>query len=844
MTGFAVDAFAEEADTTAKESKYEKLFKKEKIAPQKGLVTLHLVEGKLYAEMPLQLLGREFLMGSTIKSISDNNAGIAGSKNMELKHFAFDKIDSTIYMKSLDASVMSPDANIGQALTLSSTGAIIKGFKVEAYSPDSTAVVFEMTDFFLDDNADFSPFLSIGAYKSGYNVDETYKKDLSYISGVKSFSDNISVTVSRSYQFTVSNMAGKALIKKQPLTAEMACSFILLPEKPYHPRKADPRIGLFFTGREKFGTLSSGSKEVYYVNRWRLEPSDTEAFIRGEKVEPTKPIVFYIDNTFPEWWKPYIREAVNSWSGPFEDIGFKNAVIAKDFPTAEEDPEFDPDNIKYNCVRYAPIGVKNAMGPSWVDPRSGEIINASVYVYHDVIKLVSDWMYVQTAQADEAVRGFEPSKERLGEAFLYVIRHEVGHCLGLMHNMGASSSIPVESLRDPAFTQENGTTYSIMDYARFNYIAQPGDMERGVKLTPPDFGKYDRYAIRWAYTPVFGAADFEEESRITTSWISDSLKVAPFYRYGKQQVYSMFFDPRNQNEDLGDDVIAASKYGMSNLKYIMKNFMDWIGPEDDEYELRTDIYVGIINQYLRYAQHVLMNVGGLYRDEVREGDPYKAFENIPREKQIACLDYLFQLWDDTSWIADKDVISRLPLAGSPEKALRSSLQSLILYTPYFCSLSDGIATKEFSSTECYDYIFDKVFGPTKKGKKLSEDQRSFQRDFITGIMTMGGFKIPGAKSLSLNEDEHWVSLTERFHSPLCCCADCDEEHLGELMYSPISGFEWLPRHIFNSSDVTKASLYAQLTKARKLMKSHMSSANADDKAHYQILVGMIDYSVK
>ena len=222
---------------------------------------------------------------------------------------------------------------------------------------------------------------------------------------------------------------------------------------------------------------------------------------------------FYIDNTFPEKWKPYLREGVTQWNELFEQIGFKDVVAAKDFPT--DDPEFDPDNIKYSCVRYAPSSIENAMGPSWVDPRSGEILNASVYLYHNVIKLISNWLFVQTAQADKDVRTVNIPDEMVGDALRYVLSHEIGHCLGFMHNMGASSTFPVDSLRSPEFTQKYGTTPSIMDYARFNYVAQPGDKERGVKLTPPRFGEYDKYLIKWTYTPVFNVNSAEEEAIIT-----------------------------------------------------------------------------------------------------------------------------------------------------------------------------------------------------------------------------------------------------------------------------------------------------------------------------------------
>ena len=567
-------------------------------------------------------------------------------------------------------------------------------------------------------------------------------------------------------------------------------------------------------------SVGTSSKTIWLANRWRVEPSDSSAWLRGEKVLPKKQVVFYIDPCFPEWWKPYIRKAVNSWSKPFERIGFKDAVIACDFPTAEEDPEFDPDNIKYSCIRYQPVGIQNAMGPSWTDPRTGEIINASVYVYHDVVRLVSQWMFIQTAQADKSVRTIDIPQEKLGDALEYVIRHEVGHCLGLMHNMGASSCIPVDKLRNAAFTAENGTTYSIMDYARFNYVAQPGDK---VKLTPPEFGKYDYWAIRWGYAPIPGATSFSEESAVSRQMIADSLKAAPWYRYGKQQIYSLFFDPRNQNEDLGDDVIKASRYGVDNLKVVESGFMDWLSDGDQDYEYRTLVYQGIVNQYLRYANHILMNVGGLYRNEVAAGDGVKRFQNVPKDKQKNCVKEVLSMLDKLDWIEDKSVLDKLPVLGSPAFTLRKAIFSTLLTRPYFCAMSDGIDTKEFGFQECMDMIFDYTWKkPRKKG--LTAEQRMYQREFVLAALTGAGMKLPNNVERGFTDSMDGV------------------EHEGGVMsYSPVSGFEWIPRAIFNRGDISAADFYAVLSDVKDIIDTRMKKAKPADKAHYELLKYYIDY---
>jgi len=821
----------DDADTTSAaptKTKYDKIIDKQ-VDSCKGMFVLRLSGGKVYAEIPESMLGREFLLGSTIKSISDNANGIVGAKSTQdnLLHVTFTLRDSTLLMREVESDYITSDSSIESALSKSNIGPIIRSFKSEAKVPGGS-YIYDLTPLFLEHDKKMSPFLETAA-NARYDRNEKYKKELSYISGIKAFDDNISVTSTMSYTYTM-KMKGesKPVAEDAPLTAVMTRSLLLLPVKAYHPRIGDYRIGYFHTERTQLGDIVSSTKPLYLANRWRLEPKDTAAFRRGELVEPLKPITFYIDSDFPEWWKPYIKSSVEEWSQMFEAAGFSNAVVAKEFP--KDDPEFDPDNIKYSCVRYAPIGIQNAMGPSWVDPRSGEIITASVYVYHDIIKLLSRWLFVQTAQTDERVRHSYIPQEIMGEALCYVIRHEVGHCLGLMHNMSASTVIPVDSLRSPSYTQRYGTTTSIMDYARFNYVAQPGDRERGVALMPPTFGEYDRYAIRWGYTPVFDVDNLLQEGKISSSWITDSIKADHIYRYGKQQLYSTLFDPRCQNEDLGDNAVQASRYGVKNLKYIMENFMDWAGDDDEDYQIRVGYYNAIISQFKTYCQHVLLNVGGFYKNEVKAVDSLAPFANIPRERQMEHLEYMFELESDLAWLSSERIVNNLPVVGSPERALRQSIQSLILMTPFLASRSDGVVTKELSSSELFDIIFAKVWGPTRRGRRLTEGQRDFQRLYVTSLMSSAGYKYPGTSS-SLALDATPVG------------GRSDDFSLGELTYSPVEGYEWTPRAIFNTGDITQGTIYVELQRVLRLLKAKCKSASSLDRAHYEMLIGSIEYGL-
>ena len=619
----------EEKVEVKKETPYEKFFKGKKCETVKGLIILHKMDNKIYFELPLSLLGKDMLIGSTVTEITNNGFANVGEKPHEPMHVMFTRTDSTINLRQVTCAYMSKDRNLQERIKTSMMPAIIENLAIKAYSPDSTAVVIDMTNFLLSDNEQLNPFSAYAPVTwSGAWIEKEFKRNNSQIAKIKAFDDNVSVQSSLTYSVSLRDKRSYYWYK-EPFTAVMTRTFLLLPEEPMRPRLADPRINIFWQGYSEFSNEGNGMKPLYYANRWRLEPKDEAAYRRGELVEPKKPIVFYIDNAFPEMWKPYMKYAVEVWQKAFENIGFKNAIIAKDFPT--DDPEFDPDNLKYSCIRYSPSSVANAMGPSWTDPRTGEIINASVYVYHNVIKLVQDWRFLHTAAVDSDVRKVVLDDEIIGDCIRYVVSHEVGHCLALMHNMSASAAIPVDSLRSPSFTQKYGTTYSIMDYARNNYVAQPGDKEKGVRLTPPELGLYDMFSISWLYRPLLDAKTPEDEVPTLSKWISEkSGNLA--YRYGKQQ-FRTRLDPSSVEEDLGDDAMKAGVYGIKNLKIILANLNGWVGKDDPDYRFRLNMYNEVIYQYFRYLNNVLMNIGGIYMNERYDGDVLPSYTVVPRKDQ-------------------------------------------------------------------------------------------------------------------------------------------------------------------------------------------------------------------
>ncbi len=830
-------------DSVAKLTPFDKLLGKyDKVS--KGFINIYSVKTKVYLEVPNSQLDVDMLLASTISDISDNYEGIVGSKQEPLP-IQFSLVDSTLLLKKMNISYLAdaPDNNIAQALKLNNMGAIVKAFKVEAFANDGKSVVIDVTDFFNSDMKELSPFGIFSVYASmGYKSTPSFKKDRSYIASFKSFDDNLIIKSQLSYENNYSN-GTRTFAREIPVTATVTRTIIRLSDIPVRPRIADPRVGIFNSKRVLMSEYLNRTEEVYFAHRFFLEPKDKVAYNAGKLTEPVKPIIFYIDNTFPESWKPVIKQAVEDWQETFEKAGFKNAVIAKPFPL--NDSTFDPDNIKFNCIRYAPVPVANAMGPSWVDPRSGEIINASVYVFHDIVKLLNNWMFIQTSPADTSIRNpILPEHKKL-EGLQYVIRHELGHCLGLRHNMGASNAIPVDSLRSPSFTQTYGTTYSIMDYARFNYVAQPGDKERGVVLSPPKFGVYDYYAIDWNYKYFDNeSVSADKEKEILAAMVKDKSGDVR-YRFGNEFLTS--FDPRTQTEDLGDDAIKASAYGIKNLKYVLANVNDWVKNNDKDYSYRETILAQARGQYIRYLNHVLANVGGIEVNEKYEGDNVMHYKVVSKKKQQEALQFILTQLENNNWLEPESLLKNITITGTPLVALRNNMVSTLLQLPARVQLG-AVRTDEknpYTPTEVLDDLYEAFWKPTKQRKKLTAAQMQMQKAFVAAVTKetkLSNVSAGSGDALAVNSTLPIVQFNQDLETIPACAIGVHTRVGGNNI--PVSGFGYMNVQ-FNMMPALEPFYYGLLKKVQSLLKTVATSTGDKETAqHYQLLLHQVNKILK
>ncbi|WP_312312522.1 zinc-dependent metalloprotease [Empedobacter brevis] len=797
---------------------------------KKGLFNTIQVKTDIYFEIPDSLFGRQFLVVNKLSQVpmQVNEAGLNKGMNYENKVISFyhDKVAKKVWVKTVVPQVSSPkDDAITASVKDNFSESIIEVFDIEAQNSDSTAVAIKVNKIFDGNQKSFNDVLT------NVGLGGSVKANLSYVENVKTFPENIVV---KSQLTTSVNEGGVDLA----ITLGVTSNIVLLSKTPMQPRFADNRVGYFTEKHWFFNDAQHKMEDQRFITKWRLEPKeeDKEKYLRGELVEPKKPIIYYIDPSTPKQWRQKIIAGVHDWQVAFEQAGFKNAIIAKE-PT-ESDKDFDIDDVRYSVITYAASPKSNAMGPSVVDPRSGEILEADIIWWHNVMTSLHDWMRIQTGPIDPKARGNKFSDEHMGEAIRFVSSHEVGHTFGLKHNMGASFSYPVESLRSKEFTAKmGGTAPSIMDYARYNYVAQPED---GVTAITPKIGVYDKYAIEWGYRW------FPDQSteKISLRKMIEKHEDDPMYFYGEQQSYLNTIDPRSQSEDLGDDAVLASEYGMKNLKRVSENILKWTYEDGKSYINTGKLYYQTIGQWDLYSNHVLANVGGIYLNNTYFGIDKKAYQPVSAEMQRKAVDYLNEnVINLPKWLFFNDILDKTyaiknspmgPYEQTPYTLAREMQYGLIynLFTDdrLLRMLENELNHQELKSNDkiyTVENLFDQVRKVAfDKKSSLTILERMTQKNYVDAL-------IVSTNKLFEKTTVTGLTINQNLQVPTICNYLDEEKMARNINYSSMK----------RVSEVTTYKR-AELQRVLALLNKKKNNGDEATKAHYADLIIRIKEALK
>ncbi len=706
-----------------------------------GLFTIYQQGEDIFFEIPKELLGREMLLVSRVAGVPPGFSGFnsAGSKSEEqVISFTRNK-DKILIRKKSYSAVADEDDPVLSSVIANNFEPILASFDIEAISKDSSGIVIDVTDFFSDDVEAISGLSS--RQRRQYQV-RRLDSDRSLVESIKSFPENIEVRQLMTYI----SAAPPSNTDAQTLTMRTSQSMVLLPEEPMMKRFSDYRVGYFSVRQIDYSSDAQKAETKEYIRRWRLEPSDPQAYARGELVEPVKPIVYYLDPATPEKYRSYIIQGILDWNEAFEAAGFKNAVQAKLPPSAEEDPDWSPEDIRYSTVRWVASTVRNAVGPSVSDPRSGEIIESDIVWYHNHMRSYRNRLMIETGAANPAARKLQLDDDLIGETMRRVISHEIGHAIGLPHNMQSSSAYPTDSLRSGNFTQKWGIATTIMEYARQNYIAQPGD--ENIRFIR-QIGPYDNYSVNWGYRVIPSATSPEDEKSTLDSWIEEKAN-DPVYRFASSTGY----DPSSQTEDLGNDPVKSSTYGLINLKRVVPNLIEWTSTDGEGYDDLDEIYGELIGQWSRYARHVATNIGGVYQSRRASDQMGWVYTPVSKDYQKKAMDFLIEnAFNTPNWLLDQEILYRIEASGVTNsiKNLQSGILRSTMNAGSMIRLSEQSALDKnaYSLFEMLEDLRKGIWSEIYSNSTIDVFRRNLQKEYISTVSTVfeldsfgGGFSGP------------------------------------------------------------------------------------------------------
>lgn len=763
-----------------------------------GFLTVHKVDNNYFFEIPDSMLNRDILIVNRIskaptsrqKSRVGYPGDILGSKVIRFEN----KDNKRILVREYSYRERSENKDgMFQSVRNSNTQPIVANFGIETIKKDSLTrnYVINVSVFLQKEN----PLFSFDADSKEYIGLLNMVGEGTYIDTLKAFPKNIEISTTVTYQ-SKKGMSNVGFLEtgspRIPLTYELNSSMVLLPEVPMKARLFDPRVGYFTVGYTDFDSNPQGIEYKKLITRWRLEPKDEAAYLRGELVEPKKPIIIYIDPATPKKWVPYLIQGVNDWQVAFEKAGFKNAIYALEAPT--DDPSWSLEDARHSAIVYKPSDIPNASGPHINDPRTGEILETHINWYHNVMSLLRDWYMIQAGTIDEAARKMQLDDELMGQLIRFVSSHEVGHTLGLRHNFGSSHTVPVEKLRDKAWVEANGHTPSIMDYARFNYVAQPEDGITRAGIFPR-IGIYDKWSIEWGYRWLPQFQTPEDEVAFSNQSIIEKLKTDVRYTFGTESDPN---DPRNQSEDLGDDSMLASLYGIKNLKRIVPQILTWSYEPNKSYAGAGEIYSGVVSQFNRYLGHVTKNVAGIYSNSITvEQTDEIAREFVPANIQKRAIAFLNeQLFTTPEWLIDRQLM---------EKAK-------ILPVNVICSLQSGVLTRLINKNTLDKMSENEILN----GKKAYTSAQMFN-DLKKVIWSNLGQSDIYKRNMQKAYVENLINLLDKK-------GNADKNASGK-------------RPAYSEAP---AIAHGQLTELKRLATSAASMTSGTAKGHYQNLITLID----